>query len=68
VVYTVVWVDIEVTERQLRFDLQNCDLSFSYRTYVKVRVRVPLRLAVYRQSVRLGAEPLETHDQSFFFD
>jgi hypothetical protein len=25
------------------------------------------RLAVYRQSVRLGAKPLETHDQRFFF-
>jgi hypothetical protein len=30
-----------------------------------VRVRVTLRLAVYRQSVRLGARPLETHDQRF---
>jgi hypothetical protein len=29
------------------------------------RVRVTLRLAVYRWSVRLGAEPLETHDQNF---
>jgi hypothetical protein len=28
-----------------------------------VRVRVTLRLAVYRQSVRLGDKPLETHDQ-----
>jgi hypothetical protein len=26
-----------------------------------------LRLAVYRQSVRLGAKPLETHGQHFFF-
>jgi hypothetical protein len=33
---------------------------------VRVRVRVTLRLAVYRQSVRLGAKPLETHDQIFF--
>jgi hypothetical protein len=31
-----------------------------------VRVRVTLRLAVYRESVRLGAKPLETHDQYFF--
>jgi hypothetical protein len=31
-----------------------------------VRVRVTLRLAVYLQSVRLGAEPLETHGQIFF--
>jgi hypothetical protein len=27
------------------------------------RVRVPLRLAVYRQSVRLGGKPLDDHDQ-----
>jgi hypothetical protein len=32
------------------------------------RVRVTLRLAVYRQSVRLGAKPLEAHDQHFFFN
>jgi hypothetical protein len=31
------------------------------------RVRVTLRLAVYRQSVRLGDKPLETHDQNFYF-
>jgi hypothetical protein len=35
---------------------------------VSVRVRVTLRLAVYRQSVRLGDKPLEIHDQQFFFD
>jgi hypothetical protein len=33
----------------------------------KVKVKVTLRLAIYRQSVRLGMKPLETHDQSFFF-
>jgi hypothetical protein len=31
-----------------------------------VRVRVTLRLAIYRQSVRLGDKPLETHDDSNF--
>jgi hypothetical protein len=34
---------------------------------VKVEFVVTLRLAVYRQSVRLGVKPLKTHDQSFFF-
>jgi hypothetical protein len=34
----------------------------------RVRVRVTLRLAVYRQSVRLGAKPLETYDQYLFFN
>jgi hypothetical protein len=29
---------------------------------------VTLRLAVYSQSVRLGVKPLETHDQTFFFN
>jgi hypothetical protein len=32
---------------------------------VRVTVRVTLRLMVYRQSVRLGDKPLETHDQHF---
>jgi hypothetical protein len=32
-----------------------------------VRVRVTLRRAVYRQSVRLGDKPLDTHDQYFIF-
>jgi hypothetical protein len=31
-----------------------------------VRVRVILRLAIYRQSVRLGDKPPETHDQYVF--
>jgi hypothetical protein len=31
------------------------------------RVRVTLRLAVYRQSVRLDVKQLETHDQRLFF-
>jgi hypothetical protein len=31
-------------------------------TKLKVKVRVTLGLAVYRQSVRLGVKPLETHD------
>jgi hypothetical protein len=30
------------------------------------KVKVTFRLAVYRQSVRLGVKPLETHDQRFF--
>jgi hypothetical protein len=34
--------------------------------WVRVRVRVTLRLAAYRQSVRLGSEPLETHGQNSF--
>jgi hypothetical protein len=33
---------------------------------VRVRLRVTLRLAVYRQSVCLGAKPLETHCQNYF--
>jgi hypothetical protein len=33
---------------------------------VEVKVKFNLRLAVYRQSVRLGARALEAHDQRFF--
>jgi hypothetical protein len=31
-----------------------------------VRVKITLLLAAHRQSVRLGAKPLETHDQQIF--
>jgi hypothetical protein len=34
--------------------------------WVRVRVRVSLRMVVYRQSVPLGAEPLYTHGQNYF--
>jgi hypothetical protein len=43
------------------------DLVLISTTTLLVRVRVTLRLAVYRQSVRLGAEPVETHAQNLFF-
>jgi hypothetical protein len=33
---------------------------------LRVRVRVTLRLAVYRQSVRLGVKPLEAQEQILF--
>jgi hypothetical protein len=33
---------------------------------VEVGIKVTLRPAVYHQSVRLGAKPLEVHDQRFF--
>jgi hypothetical protein len=38
-------------------------------TQIQVKVGVALLLAVYRELrvVRLGAKPLETHDQSNFF-
>jgi hypothetical protein len=32
----------------------------------KVKVKITLSLAAYRQSIRLGVKPLETHDQIFF--
>jgi hypothetical protein len=42
------------------------ELNFQL-TGSKVKVIVTLRLAVYRQLVRIGVKPLETHDQNFFF-
>jgi hypothetical protein len=54
----------------LRYQLlisQNCSSQLTQPTVIRVRVRVTLRLAVYRRSVRLGAKPLEAHDQRFFF-
>jgi hypothetical protein len=40
--------------------------SFRVRIRASVGVRVTLRLAVYRQSLRLGAKPLEYHNHIFF--
>jgi hypothetical protein len=40
---------------------------FMNHSLLKVKVKVTLRLAVYRQSVRLGVKSLKTHDQRFFF-
>jgi hypothetical protein len=37
------------------------------RLWLQVKL-VTLRVAAYRQSVRFGAKPLETHDQRFFFN
>jgi hypothetical protein len=34
---------------------------------VRVRIRITLRLAIYRQSVHLDTKPLQTHGQIFFF-
>jgi hypothetical protein len=42
------------------------ETAFKKCPLARVRVRVTLRLAVYPQSVRLGAKPLETHDQYIF--
>jgi hypothetical protein len=42
------------------------EVFYPASTRCNSRVRVTLRLAVYRQSVRLGAKPLETHGQISF--
>jgi hypothetical protein len=41
--------------------------SSAHVAVYKVRVGVTLRPGIYRESVRLGAKPLETHDQRVFF-
>jgi hypothetical protein len=54
----------------LRFETSFSSPPMTLRTAVEVfdpvRVRDTLRLAVYRQSVRLDTEPLETHGVFFF--
>jgi hypothetical protein len=40
--------------------------SLHFTELLKVKVKVTLRLAVYRQSVLLGVKLLETHDHKFF--
>jgi hypothetical protein len=43
------------------------DTPMQSKASTSVKVTVTLRLAVYRQSVCLGAEPLETHGQNLSF-
>jgi hypothetical protein len=38
----------------------------NFGSLIRVRVRLILGLAVYSQSVRLGAKPFEIHDKFFF--
>jgi hypothetical protein len=55
------------TTHRVMVEVFNPASTWVYSTCSTVRVRVTLRLAVYRQSVRLGVRPLEAHDQRFFF-
>jgi hypothetical protein len=53
--------------RRFRFHT-SCKPSFRVACLpkVEIRVKVTLRLPVYRQSICLGVKPLETHDQRIF--
>jgi hypothetical protein len=63
---------LTVTGRSIYNEQWLCWLSFSFTHSLtelvsNQRVRVTLRLAVYRQLVRLGAKLLEIHDHRNFF-
>jgi hypothetical protein len=51
---------------ELRSSLNGGYLPTALFFRLKVGVRFTLRLAVYSQSVRLGAKPLKIHDQQIF--
>jgi hypothetical protein len=57
---------LRLTTRDIFYQLNPCG-NIPY-VLKMVKVKVTLRRAVYRQSVRLGVKPLETHDQNFFFN
>jgi hypothetical protein len=50
------------------FGSESVELVTIVSSHVKVKdkVKVTSRLAVYRQSVRLGVKPLDTRDHIFF--
>jgi hypothetical protein len=56
---------LRLTTRDFFFQL-NLYLCNILSVKVKVKVRVTFRLAVYHQSVYLGAKPLETDKKTFF--
>jgi hypothetical protein len=49
------------------FTASYVELPELLKTQVKVKVKVILRLAVYRQTILPGVKTLETHDQRFLF-
>jgi hypothetical protein len=66
-------VRCEVKEGELS-DVEGLGSQYEVPTFkqkvlgrTKVKVKITLRLAVYRQSVRLDVKYLETHDLRFFF-
>jgi hypothetical protein len=67
--FKVIESEFSVDHMNFRCNCQNTLLSFFNRGPQSHRVKVKgtFRLAVYRQSVHLGAKPLETHDQRFLF-
>jgi hypothetical protein len=61
-------ISVETARNVLKCRMRVNGYSYCFdRLIQKVEVRVTLRLAVSRQSVRLGDKPLETHDQRLFF-
>jgi hypothetical protein len=56
------------TTRRATVELSNPPPRGGLRTLLTLRstVRATLRLEIYRQSIRLGAKPLETHYHNFF--
>jgi hypothetical protein len=62
------YVIINVWYLESHLHLEDLCLPWKFNGLLKIKVRVTLRLAVYRQSVSLGAKPLDTQDQRFFFN
>jgi hypothetical protein len=59
-------VPVSSPPRTRRATVEVFDPSYTWVSRPTVKVKVTLRLAVYRQLVRHGVKPLETHDQRFF--
>jgi hypothetical protein len=59
-------VALRLTGSQSVSQSVNRSVSLAYFCCQSQKVRVTLRLAVYRQLVRIGYMPLEDHDQRFF--
>jgi hypothetical protein len=59
-------VDKRLIELKFWGNLGICRISADLLDF-RVRVRVTLRLAIYRQTISLGTKPLEAHKQRFFF-
>jgi hypothetical protein len=59
--------DTRSQNKLLTIDQSEDESMDNLSPFKTVKVKVTLRLAAYRQSVRLGVKPIEIHDQRFLF-
>jgi hypothetical protein len=58
---------LHISHFSLLTSVLSIDLTTPHVKVILLKIKVPLRLTVYRQSIRLGVKPFETHDERSLF-